>query len=108
VGSHNRRLLSALVVAQVALSLALLSISALLLRTLNVTDANQGFEQGLGLGLALTFSFTRFIASQLYGVGVNDPLTLIAVVGLLAAMSLLACYVPAKKATRVDPVAAIR
>src|SRR6185437_8577557 len=45
-GSHNRRLLSALVVAQIALSLALLSISALLLRTLrNVTDASPGFEQ---------------------------------------------------------------
>ncbi len=63
---------------------------------------------GLGLGLALTFSLTRFIAAQLYGVGANDPLTLIAVVGLLAAMSLLACYMPARRATRVDPVAAIR
>ena len=63
---------------------------------------------GLGLGLALTFSFTRFIATQLYGVGVNDPPTLIAVAVLLAAMSLLACYMPARRATRVDPVAAIR
>lgn len=63
---------------------------------------------GLGLGLALSFSLTRFIASFLYGVGANDPVTVTVVVVLLAAMSLLACYFPARRATRVDPVAAIR
>jgi predicted permease len=63
---------------------------------------------GLSLGLALSFSLTHFIAALLYGVGANDPLTVIAVVVLLAAMSLLACYFPARRATRVDPVAAIR
>jgi putative ABC transport system permease protein len=63
---------------------------------------------GLSLGLALSFSLTHFIAALLYGVGANDPLTVIVVVVLLAAMSLLACYFPARRATRVDPVAAIR
>jgi predicted permease len=63
---------------------------------------------GLSLGLVLSFSLTRFIAAWLYGVGANDPLTVIVVVVLLAAMSLLACYFPARRATRVDPVAAIR
>ena len=63
---------------------------------------------GLSLGLALSFGLTHFLAAFLYGVGANDPLTVIAVVTLLAGMSLLACYFPARRATRVDPVAAIR
>jgi predicted permease len=63
---------------------------------------------GLGLGLALSFSLARFLAAWLYGVGANDPLTVIVVVLLLGAMSVLACYFPARRATRVDPVAAIR
>ena len=63
---------------------------------------------GLSLGLALSFSLTHFIAAFLYGVGANDPLTVIVVVVLFAAMSLLACYFPARRATRIDPVAAIR
>jgi predicted permease len=63
---------------------------------------------GLALGLALSFGLTHFIGALLYGVGANDPLTVIAVVVLLAAMSLLACYLPARGAMRVDPVAAIR
>jgi predicted permease len=63
---------------------------------------------GLSLGLALSFSLTHFIAAFLYGVGANDPLTVTVVVVLLAAMSLLACYFPARRAMRVDPVAAIR
>jgi predicted permease len=63
---------------------------------------------GLSLGLALSFSLTHFIAAFLYGVGANDPPTVIVVVILLGAMSLLACYFPARRATRVDPVAVIR
>jgi len=63
---------------------------------------------GLVLGLALSFGLTRFIAGLLYGVSPNDPLTVLAVVVLLAAMALLACYLPAHRAMRADPVAAIR
>jgi ABC-type antimicrobial peptide transport system permease subunit len=71
----------------------------------------QGFSLtaiGLSLGLALSLSLTHFIAAFLYGLGANDPLTVIVVVVLLAAMSLLACYFPAPRAMRADPVAAIR
>jgi len=63
---------------------------------------------GLAFGLALSFGLTRITAALLYGVGANDPLTMIGVVLMLAAISLAACYLPARRAMRVDPVAAIR
>src|SRR5579862_168934 len=63
---------------------------------------------GLALGLVLSFALTRFIASLLYGVDAYDPATVLAVVLILAVMSLLACYLPAQRAMRADPVTAIR
>jgi predicted permease len=63
---------------------------------------------GLALGLALSFGLTRFIAGLLYGVKANDPLTVVGVIVLLGAMSLLACYLPARRAIRQSPVTAIR
>ena len=63
---------------------------------------------GLTLGLVLSFSFTRFIARMLYGIGANDPPTIVGVAALLAALALLACYLPARRAMRADPVTAIR
>jgi ABC-type antimicrobial peptide transport system permease subunit len=63
---------------------------------------------GLALGLALSFGLTRFIRGLLYGIGANDPGTIFAVLLLLAAMSLLACFLPAWRAMRVNPVRAIR
>ncbi len=63
---------------------------------------------GLALGLALSLGLTRVIAGLLYGVGANDPVTICAVLILLAAMSLLASYLPAQRAMRVNPVTAIR
>ena len=63
---------------------------------------------GLAIGLALTFGLTRFIASMLYGVSPTDPMTALAVIGLLALISILACYLPAHRAMRINPVAAIR
>ncbi len=63
---------------------------------------------GLALGLLLSLLLTRLIAGLLYGVGANDPGTILAVLLLLAGMSLLACYLPARRAMRVNPVAAIR
>ena len=63
---------------------------------------------GLALGLVLAFGLTRLIAGMLYGVSATDPATAIAVVVLLGGIALLACYLPALRATRVNPVAAIR
>ena len=63
---------------------------------------------GLVIGLVLSFGLTRFIAGLLYGISANDPMTVIGVVVLLGAMSLLACYLPAHRAMRADPVASIR
>ena len=71
----------------------------------------QGFQltiAGLALGLALAFGLTRFIASMLYGVSPTDPFTAIAVVALLAVISILACYLPAHRAMSINPVSAIR
>jgi ABC-type antimicrobial peptide transport system permease subunit len=63
---------------------------------------------GLILGLVAAFVLTRFIGGLLYGVGANDPVTVLGVVVLLGAMSLLACYLPAHRAMGANPVAAIR
>jgi predicted permease len=63
---------------------------------------------GLLVGLALSFGLTRFIAGLLYGISANDPMTVLGVVVVLGTMSLLACYLPAHRAMRADPVACIR
>jgi len=63
---------------------------------------------GLALGLAFALGLTRVIARLLYGIGANDPVTVASVVTLLGAMSLLACYFPAHRAMRRNPVSAIR
>jgi predicted permease len=63
---------------------------------------------GLALGLALAFGLTRFIEGLLYGISADDPMTVVGVVLLLGAMSLLACYLPAHRAMHADPVASIR
>jgi predicted permease len=63
---------------------------------------------GLALGLAFALGLTRLIARLLYGIGANDPVTMASVITLLGAMSLLACYFPARRAMRRNPVTAIR
>jgi len=59
-------------------------------------------------GIGVAFGVTRYLKSLLYGVEANDPLTIAAVVGFLLLVALAACWIPARRATRVDPMVALR
>jgi predicted permease len=63
---------------------------------------------GVAVGAAGAFALTRFLSSLLYGVSDRDPLTFIAVSLILISVALLACYIPARRATKIEPMAALR
>jgi putative ABC transport system permease protein len=63
---------------------------------------------GLGVGLAGALAVGRLLASMVFGVGVRDPLTFVAVTAVIAGVAALACFVPARRATKVDPTVALR
>jgi putative ABC transport system permease protein len=72
-------------------------------------------QQGMGLtvvgllvGLLAALAATRVMGSLLFETGASDPLTLSGVSAFLAVVALIACYVPARRATRVDPMVALR
>jgi putative ABC transport system permease protein len=63
---------------------------------------------GTLIGAAAAFALTRLMSSLLFGVAASDPLTFVVVMFLLPAVALLACYLPARRATRIDPLIALR
>jgi len=63
---------------------------------------------GIAVGTAGAFGLMRLIANMLFGVTPTDPVTFVVMAVLLAGVSLAACYFPARRATRLDPMAALR
>src|SRR5205085_5518824 len=63
---------------------------------------------GICIGLSASYGLTRFLATQIWGVSATDPWTFGVVVGLIVVIGLAACYFPARKATQVDPLVALR
>ena len=63
---------------------------------------------GLAIGLIGAFALTRVMASLLFGVTTKDPVTFVVVAVLLGFTTLVACYIPARRAARIDPMEALR
>ena len=67
-----------------------------------------GLGGGAGLGLAASLALTRLLSSLLFGVSATDPASFAGVLLLVATASFLACFIPARRAMRVDPMIALR
>ena len=92
---------------ELGIRLALGAQSSDLLKLVTVHGMKLAFL-GVALGLLGSFALTRLMKSLLFEVGPTDPLTFSVVPVLLALVSLAACYIPARRATKVDPLIALR
>jgi ABC-type antimicrobial peptide transport system permease subunit len=63
---------------------------------------------GVGVGLVVALALAAGLKTYLFGVGPTDPLTLVAMVFVVMAITLVTCWIPARRATRVDPLVALR
>jgi ABC-type antimicrobial peptide transport system permease subunit len=78
-----------------------------ILRTV-IVEGMRPVGLGLGIGLAAAFGLSRWIAALLFGVSATDASTFVGVALTLGLIALLSCWIPARRATRVDPVIALR
>jgi putative ABC transport system permease protein len=62
----------------------------------------------IGIGLAVAFVLSRAVASLLYGINATDPGTFVLMAAILAAVALMGCYIPARRATTVNPLVALK
>jgi putative ABC transport system permease protein len=94
----------------IALTLAAIGIYGLMSYSVEQDTRDIGVRLALGVtvGLAGAFAASRLLAGMLYGVRPSDPASYAAVAAALGAIALVACYLPARRATRVDPIVALR
>jgi putative ABC transport system permease protein len=92
---------------EIGLRMALGASRSAVLRMI-LTQGGKLAAAGVIIGLAASFVLTRSMEAMLFGVSASDPFTFIAVATLLTAVALAACYIPARRAMKVDPMVALR
>ena len=78
------------------------------IRSLVLRQSLQPVALGLVVGMAASIPLGRVLSSLLFGIGAGDPVTIAGVVAILSVVAVVASYIPARRATRVDPITALR